>query len=278
MNIYHAKPGTNGTRSAGFRRVQFDIDGDPRLDMTEELDLNPQFKTVTTKVLVGDVELPKPEPELTIAEAIVIDNPGLPTGKKEESLNSSYQVLQAAVKTSKATSNKLQWTKVAGADGYVVFGNKANTKKQTYGYEVLSVLEDGKTASYTHIGLAKATYYKYIVQAYKLVDGKPQVVATSKTIYAATKNTKCANTKSLKVNKSKITLAKKGKTFKLKVTEKKTGKKMQKYRKIAFESGNPAIATVSNKGVIKAKKKGNCTIYVYSQNGICKKISVKVKK
>ena len=47
--------------------------------------------------------------------------------------------------------------------------------------------------------------------------------------------------------------------------------------KLSFESSNPKIAAVSSKGVIKAKKKGTCTIYIYAQNGICKKVTVKVK-
>ena len=37
------------------------------------------------------------------------------------------------------------------------------------------------------------------------------------------------------------------------------------------------VATVTNKGVIKGKKKGTCYIYVYAQNGISKKVKVTVK-
>ena len=58
---------------------------------------------------------------------------------------------------------------------------------------------------------------------------------------------------------------------------KKSGKNFAKYRKIAFESGNTKIATVTNKGVIKGKKKGTCYVYVYAQNGISKKVKVTVK-
>ena len=49
------------------------------------------------------------------------------------------------------------------------------------------------------------------------------------------------------------------------------------HRKIAYESSNEAVATVSSTGVIKAKKKGSCYIYVYTQNGLSKKIKIKVK-
>jgi len=52
-NTYHARPGVNGPRSTGIRRVHFDIDGYPVLDLTEERDVNPSLKQVTTKLIVG---------------------------------------------------------------------------------------------------------------------------------------------------------------------------------------------------------------------------------
>lgn len=52
FNLYHARYGINGPRSSGIRRVQFDIDGYPVLDLTEDLDLNKDLKNVKTKVVV----------------------------------------------------------------------------------------------------------------------------------------------------------------------------------------------------------------------------------
>lgn len=52
FNTYHARLGTEGVRSSGVRRVHFDIDGAPMLDVTEELDLKPEFKTVICKVTI----------------------------------------------------------------------------------------------------------------------------------------------------------------------------------------------------------------------------------
>ena len=40
---------------------------------------------------------------------------------------------------------------------------------------------------------------------------------------------------------------------------------------------NPMIAEVSETGLIKAKNKGKCKIWVYAQNGVYKTITVKVK-
>lgn len=51
-NIYHAKWGRSATRSASIRRVHFDIDGEPALDVVEERDLLEQYKSVTTQVNV----------------------------------------------------------------------------------------------------------------------------------------------------------------------------------------------------------------------------------
>lgn len=51
-NTYHARPGTDAPRSSGIRRVHFDIDGEPVLDLTEDRDLLPEFKDVEIKVIV----------------------------------------------------------------------------------------------------------------------------------------------------------------------------------------------------------------------------------
>lgn len=54
-NTYHARPGVDGPRSTGFRRVHFDVDGEPMLDVTAELDLKEEFTDVETVVVVeGD--------------------------------------------------------------------------------------------------------------------------------------------------------------------------------------------------------------------------------
>ncbi|MDO5155065.1 MAG: Ig-like domain-containing protein [Eubacteriales bacterium] len=45
-----------------------------------------------------------------------------------------------------------------------------------------------------------------------------------------------------------------------------------------YASSNKSIATVSKTGVIKAKKKGTCTVYVYARNGYAKTIKVIVNK
>ncbi len=51
-NTYHARPGVEGVRSSGIRRVHFDMDGAPVLDMTEEMDLREAWRRVKTRLVI----------------------------------------------------------------------------------------------------------------------------------------------------------------------------------------------------------------------------------
>ncbi len=51
-NVYHGRPGVHAPRCAGIRRVHFDVDGAPRLDLTEDRDLSPAFADVKAVVTV----------------------------------------------------------------------------------------------------------------------------------------------------------------------------------------------------------------------------------
>lgn len=51
-NAYHARAGVKGPRSSGIRRVHFDIDGYPRLDLIEDQDLNHELAEVYIDVIV----------------------------------------------------------------------------------------------------------------------------------------------------------------------------------------------------------------------------------
>ena len=129
-----------------------------------------------------------------------------------------------------------------------------------------------------HANLTKGTYYKYYLAAYKVVNGKKELISVSKTIHVTTAGGKQTDIKGVKTNKTTISL-KKGKKFNLKATEVKLkkSKKIVRHTKLRFESSNAMIATVTAKGVMKGNKKGTCYIYVYAQNGTYKKVKVKVK-
>lgn len=205
------------------------------------------------------------------------------TGMKSDSdpAGSVYGLLKVRSTKQAKTSVTIAWSKVKGAKKYVVYGNacgKSNKMKK------IKTLTGNKLTVYKiitnkgkKVKVKKGTYYKFIIVA---LNGKRDVVSTSKVIHVATKGGKVGNDKSVttKAKKNKVTV-KVGKTFSLRAKAVPASKKLtvKRHRGIAYESSNKAIATVSAKGVIKGKKKGICSVYVYAQNGICKKITVTVK-
>ena len=179
------------------------------------------------------------------------------------------------------TSITLEWSKLDGVDGYLVYGNRCNTSTKTYKYKKLATITNGRT--WTHKNLKKGTFYKYIVKAYKIVDGKKVVTDTSASIHVITQGSKYGIARSVSVTKignkknvSKITL-KKGKTAQITAKEIKKDKKIRHHRKLCYESCNTAVATVTPEGLIQAVGKGTCTIWVYAQNGVYVALTVTVK-
>ena len=196
---------------------------------------------------------------------------------------SSFGKLQLKSTVQTKTSIKLQWKKVKGAKKYVIYGNACGKKNKM---KKLATVKGGVMNFKKIAGkkVKKGTYYKFIVVA---IDGNNKVVSSSKLIHVATKGGKVGNPKSLivkaRVGKkvkavSKVTV-KKGKSLKLITTVKPFSKKLKVKKHVAprYESANTKIATVNAKGVIKAKKKGKCKIYVYAQNGLTRQVTIIVK-
>ena len=181
---------------------------------------------------------------------------------------SSYCKLRVKQKTNANNSITVSWSKVNGADGYIVYANKCGSK--------LKNVKTTTGTSFTQKKLKKGTYYKYVIVAYKNVGDQKVTLSASNTIHIATKGGKVGNPKSVKVNKKKVAI-KKGKSFSIKASNVKKDKKIKNHVAIRYESSNPNIATVDSKGKIKAKKKGKCIVYAYSQNGVATAITVTVK-
>ena len=181
------------------------------------------------------------------------------------------------------TSVTLQWNRIKGADGYLIYGNRCNTNGKYYKYKKLATITNGKTQSWTQEELKKGTFYKYIVKAYKLVDGKKVITDTSVSVHTVTQGGKYGLAKSVSVSKLgnkknvlEITL-KKGKTAQITAKEVKKDNKIKQHRTLCYESSNTKVATVTSKGLIRAKGKGTCTIWVYAQNGVYKALTITVK-
>lgn len=80
------------------------------------------------------------------------------------------------------------------------------------------------------------------------------------------------------VNVSKLTLVKKASIRKgKKLTLKAVKTPVTATSKITWKSSNSKIATVTSKGVVKAKKRGDVTITAYSSNGKKAKCKVRVR-
>lgn len=180
---------------------------------------------------------------------------------------SSFAPLKLKAASTKNKTVKLSWSKVRGAKGYIVYGALCGKK--------LKKIKTTKGLSYTIKNLKAGKYYKYMVVAYKTVQGRQVSASISRVVHTAVQGGKYGN--ATKITVKKINPIKRGKKITLKATVKNSSKNVKTHVKLRYESTNTKIATVSSKGVITAKKKGVCYIYVFAQNGIYKQVKVTVK-
>ncbi len=194
-----------------------------------------------------------------------------------EKNDKSYMSMQLKSQKSTKTSNKLKWKAVENADGYIVKYAKYNEEKGKFGSWHKEIIEDGDAVSYKVENLKEGSYYKFVVKAYKLVDGRKEKIAKAKAVLAATKGGEYGNVVSVQLA-SKEAVLETGKTWGIEAAvTTEEGKKFIEYRAIKFESDNTKVASVDKNGVVTAKKAGTCTVYVYAQNGACKKVKITVK-
>ena len=175
----------------------------------------------------------------------------------------------------KKNSIVLSWKKYTGATGYDVYWRYCDG---SINYKKVGTVKNGKL-SITHKKLKKDREYKYFIAAYKMVEGRKIYIAKSNGVHVAMKKAATTNVASIKVNKKKVTLAV-GKTFTLKceIKAENSSKNLVSHTSsYRYYTTNSKVATVSKAGVIKAKGKGTCSIYVLANNGVYKKVKVKVK-
>lgn len=169
----------------------------------------------------------------------------------------------------------LTWAKVKGATGYDVYWSYCNGKNN---FNKLANVP--KSQKYADKNLNNKREYKYFTVAYKMSGGKKVYLGRTNTVHVAMPQASKTNVLKVTVNKTKVNLAK-GKTFKItkKVKLENPKKKALNHltKKERFITSNAKVATVSSAGVIKAVRKGTCTVYVMSENGVCAKIRVTVK-
>ena len=217
--------------------------------------------------------------KITASIMITVKVPDEPTINK----TTGFRRLRARSVKQTKTSVTLQWNIIKDADGYFIYGNRCNTGTKSYKYRKLATITGGDISTWTQKDLKKGIYYKYVVKAYRMVNGKKVVTDTSISVHAVTGGGKYGNAKAVSVtqignkrNVSKITL-KMGKTAQIKAKEVKKDKKIARHRKLCYESSNTKVATVTPDGLIRATGKGTCTIWVYAQNGVYKALKITVK-
>ena len=188
-----------------------------------------------------------------------------------------FSKLKARSTKQTKSSITLAWNKVAGANGYTVYGNKCGKGNK---YVKIADVRSTKYVVKKAAGkkIAKGKYYKFLVVSWRMVDGYKVATSVSKTLHVATLGGKVGNYKKVKLSKKGFVLTK-GKSLRLKATPIAASKKLKvkQHRKVKFESSNTKVAVVSSKGVVKAKAKGTCYVYAYAQSGSYARCKVTVR-
>lgn len=190
-------------------------------------------------------------------------------------------VMHAEIRPKGNGIQKLEWEKVKGADGYIIYYSSCSHKLKK-----LTTIADGTVTSYIKKNCKDNQFYKYQVKAYKLVNGKKKIIAKSWVCHGinVNKDSKYTNVKAVKVKNKSITVQV-GKTVAYNKKEvtfiKKNPNKILASEKhcdrIRLRSSDSSIAKVKN-GKIVGKKVGKCTLYVIAPSGKCARVQIIVKK
>lgn len=180
----------------------------------------------------------------------------------------------------------LSWGKTDGAEGYDICVAPCGKTKLNAKSLIRTVKGKKTSLSFAKIAGRKISgknVYKVKIKAWRYVNGKKVYIGSSRGYHVAGKaHTKYTNAKKLKPAKKKYVL-KKGKEARIRITVAKQSKKKKLLPSshgpaLRYTSSNKKIATVTQKGKIKAKKEGICYITVTALNGIRTKIKITVKQ
>ncbi len=191
-----------------------------------------------------------------------------------------------------SSEQTLTWTPLTHVDGYFVYEAECNTPNPLKVHHLKKVADVSASSPrvYKRTGLKKGVAYKYRVAAYKVKDGKKQIVKTSVAVHSAAGNllkkksgSRYTNVKKVSVRKNAVTM-KIGKTYKIQPSVKGVVSGcaiLQKdhapmYRYLYIKDGKNI--RVDQNGNVKALKAGKCNVYVLGTNGVRTKVAVTVVK
>ena len=174
------------------------------------------------------------------------------------------------------------WGKVKEATGYDVYMAYCGKDKMAVVKTASATATKATITKLNKKAIDQEKHVKCYVVAFKKVGGKKVTLAKTITAHAVgNANKSVTDAKSIKLEKTSITVAK-GKTAKIKATTVKHNKKLPiltHTSEFRYSTSDSNIATVSKDGKVTAKKKGSCYVYVYvyAVNGCAKKVKVTVK-
>ncbi len=151
--------------------------------------------------------------------------------------------LTLTAESASATSAKLSWNKISGAEGYEVYrmeSHSPSSKQENYKeniyhkYQLIKTLSSSKT-TYTDKKLSKNEEYYYYVRAYKTVDGKKSYIQSNEDGVALKFGASIVLTSQEQASNGKVTVTWKkvasAKGYYVEKLDTKTGK-YKKYKKI----------------------------------------------
>ncbi len=228
-------------------------------------------------------------PSATVPPQLQTSTPQVSVPPQENGKNKTHQnnfKLNAGLRIYQSGKNvNITWGKVSGADGYNIYiqycGLKFSTVPQKQEVSAGKTKIIVKKLNGKKLDLKRN--YKTYITAYKLEGSKKVIIAKSIIVHIAGQNNKkYANPEAVKTNKDSYVL-KQGETARIQaeiVLDDKKKKLLPErhVKQFRYESSNKKTATISSSGIIKAKKKGSCIIYIYASNGCKKAVKVKVNK
>lgn len=180
--VYHARgPKWNSARTTGVRRVQFDMDGEPNLTLTDARDLLEEYRSVTAEVKIADPN----EPEKPVDNGngqitnppVGGDNNGSNVGgnvqppKTDDNPSSKIVLKNTSIKSiKKLAGRKAKVTlskKVKGVKGYQI---RYSLKKNMKASKKVTIKKASKLSA-TISKLKKGKKYYVQVRTYKSVKG-----------------------------------------------------------------------------------------------------------